>query len=298
MRSFLVLMLAGMLIVGFPTLGFAANSTGKKDADFMDSKIKIGQMQILQTSSDPDQDYYLYVPSSVKPGAQIFVTVHGISRNALEHALLYQPFAEKYGVVLVAPYFLNDSYQQLQTAQGEWRSDLAFMNIIDDVAELTKADAEKLYLFGYSGGGQFVHRFMITYPERVARLAVGAAGWYTFPNQDYSYPQGIGENPMLDLSFQPEQFLQIPAMVVVGDRDTERGSNLNKAASIDEQQGLTRVERAQNWIKAMGEQAEAFGLDTEYELVTLPGVAHDFAKCMRNGNMGAIVFEFLLGPKK
>lgn len=92
----------------------------------------------------------------------IFVSVHGVSLNYQEHAQKFMPYAEKYGVVLVAPYFPEppfDDYQRLgRTGQGS-RADSALKNIITEVRELTYAQSGKLYLFGYSGGGQFTHRY-------------------------------------------------------------------------------------------------------------------------------------------
>src|SRR5262245_61101987 len=44
--------------------------------------------------SDPLQQYLLYVPARISPGLPVFVTVHGISRNVDEHAMLFAPLAE------------------------------------------------------------------------------------------------------------------------------------------------------------------------------------------------------------
>jgi pimeloyl-ACP methyl ester carboxylesterase len=39
-----------------------------------------------------------------------------------------------------------------------------------------------LYLSGHSGGAQFVQRYALAHPERVAASVLSSAGWYTFPN--------------------------------------------------------------------------------------------------------------------
>ena len=103
-------------------------------------------------------------------------------------------FAERYGVILVAPLFPKDrfcDYQRLgREGRGE-RADHALNRILAEVRLLTGTDINRLYMFGYSGGGQFVHRYALAYPERMARIVIAAAGWYTFPDQNVNYPRGI-----------------------------------------------------------------------------------------------------------
>mgnify|MGYP002640863476 FL=1 len=75
------------------------------------------------------QHYLLYVPKkSSVANMPIFVTVHGISRNAREHAKRFAPFAERYGVILIAPVFSQKrfpDYQRLgRKGKGE-RADIA-----------------------------------------------------------------------------------------------------------------------------------------------------------------------------
>ena len=55
--------------------------------------------------SDPALEYMIYVPSSRARGAAVVASVHGISRNADEHARLLSASCEIYGCVLVAPLF-------------------------------------------------------------------------------------------------------------------------------------------------------------------------------------------------
>ena len=54
-------------------------------------------------AGDAEQQYFLYVPPQGGAGAPVFVTVHGVSRNAEEHARRFKRLAKQYGVVLVAP---------------------------------------------------------------------------------------------------------------------------------------------------------------------------------------------------
>lgn len=253
-------------------------------------------------ADDPRQSYFLYIPCSGGATARIFVTVHGISRNAREHAERFAPFAERYGVVLIAPYFSHDrfpDYQRLgRKGRGE-RADVALDRIVAEVGRLTDAQIGKLFLFGYSGGAQFVHRYALAHPERVAKVALGAAGWYTFPDSSVKYPKGIAPTKNLpDITFDPARFLTIPTCVLVGERDVRQDVALNKSPAIAQQQGVTRLERGAHWIGAMTRAAAAHGLDTSYTFHTLLRSRHSFTKSMGRGKMGEIVFDCLFGNEK
>ena len=245
------------------------------------------------------QQYFLYVPQHGGVNAPIFVTVHGISRNAREHAESFASFAERHGVVLIAPYFSLErfpDYQRLgRKGKGE-RADLALDSIVGEVGRLTGAKTDKLFLFGYSGGAQFVHRYALAHPEHVAKIVLGASGWYTFPDPRVKYPKGIAQTKRLPgVTFNPARFLTIPTCVLVGKRDVRQDVALNKSPKIVQQQGATRLERGEQWIAAMAYAARAQGLNTSYTFQTLRRSRHSFTQSMMRGRMGEMVFDCLFG---
>lgn len=244
--------------------------------------------------------YYLYVPSRGSAGARTFISVHGITRNAEEHARQFAPYAEAFGVVLVAPLFpaeLFPRYQRLGREGNGERADRVLDEIVAEVGELTGACTEKLYLFGFSGGGQFVHRYTMAYPHRVMRYVVGAAGWYTFPDPDTRFPRGIRPRADLpDVRFDMRAFLNVPGTVIVGERDVRIKPALNQSRRINRQQGETRVERGHRWIDTMQRTARAMGLHTPYVCHTLPKCGHSFTRAMARCGMGALVFKSLFEP--
>lgn len=248
-------------------------------------------------AKDPSREYLLYVPYGSGNDTKIFVTVHGISRNVREHAQRFAPFAEKYKVIMIAPHFSADhfpDYQRLGREGKGKRADAALNEIVTEVANLTGTHAHRLYLFGYSGGAQFVHRYMLAYPDRVAKAVLGAPGWYTFPDTNLKFPKGIQESRSLpQVQFNPAYFLTIPVCVLVGERDNRRDAELNKSSQIDLLQGRTRLERGRRWVNAMKHQAHARGLITPYIFHTLPRSPHSFTLSMRRGKMGEKTFNFL-----
>jgi len=253
--------------------------------------------RVLRT--DPGQEFLLYVPKRAVRGASIVVTVHGVSRNVEEHAELFAPYAEEQGVVLIAPSFTperNEGYQRLSEEGAAQRADLALDAIVDEVAAATGADGSRFRLFGFSGGAQFAHRYVLAHPERVISAAIGAAGWYTFPDSRTPYPHGLGASPERGkLKFDPGRFLRVPIAVFVGDADTTGGENFRSDELVDAQQGTTRRERAKRWVDAMNRAARQRRLAPPASYHEVAGIEHSFRQFMTEGNLGERVFAALFG---
>ncbi|MDZ4261605.1 MAG: hypothetical protein U1B30_04635 [Pseudomonadota bacterium] len=256
-----------------------------------------GRVVKRRLGSDPSQRYYLYVPHHCPVDAPLLVSVHGISRNARKHIRRFVGLAERYGVVVVAPLFEQERYPDYQRLGlvGE-RADLMLKKIVAEVERLTAANSRQLYLFGYSGGGQFVHRYAMAHPAEVAAVAIGAAGWYTFPDPERRFPHGLRAHSRLpDLVFNPEAFLRIPVCVLVGEADTVRDAALRQGARIDRRQGYSRFERGQRWIEAMTALSQQYGLATEFRFVALSDADHSFTRSVRSGGMDEQLFSYLFG---
>ena len=223
---------------------------------------------------DPTQECFVYLPGSGGDQAPVFVAVHGISRNAGEHAELFAPYCEDHDVALVAPLFDGEQgkdYQRLGRLGRGARADRALESILEEIELMTGAVATPLHLFGFSGGAQFVHRYTMAHPHRVARAVIASAGWYTFPDARKRYPYGIrASRDLPDVRFDPEEFLQVPMTVIVGDRDIT-DEDLRRTKRVNRQQGGTRLDRARNWVDAMHGAARAYHLDP---IVTHRGIGY------------------------
>jgi len=260
------------------------------------TRIKPGVITFCELDGDMRKCFYLYRPLAGIHHDALFVTIHGISRNAYEQVLGFIPYAERYGVTVIAPMFskaLFGRYQKMGQTGSEQRADRYFDEIIAQAGQLTAVNPDKFYLFGYSGGAQFAHRYMMAYPERVASIAIGAAGWYTFPDSDLTYPLGIKQaSRWFDLSFCPKNFLAIPTLVLVGEYDTRRDSTLRKSQKIDHLQGMNRLERGIAWINALNKLARQLGVQhKQHRFVQLPGSNHSFRRCIKKGGMANHIFR-------
>lgn len=252
-------------------------------------------------SEKPDDNvglsYYWFQSSHPHPDLPLFLAVHGIGRNAKDQATLFAPYLESIGGTLIAPVFSQRrfyGYQRLKYLKKGIRSDLALQQLIAHVHRRFGRPRKPVVMFGYSGGGQFVHRFAMAYPRHVKRIAVAAPGWFTFPDKRIRFPRGISETSTLpDLIFDSSRFLKIPSLVLVGDKDVGRDKSLNQRSEIDAQQGRHRLERAKNWIDAMQSAAGRYHYETPLQLHILSGCAHSFRECMETGKMGRPVIRFL-----
>lgn len=239
--------------------------------------------------------YFLFRPSTTRPGAPLAISVHGIARNAAAHAFRLMEDAERLGVCVLAPLFEKDAfgqYQQLQDRTRGVRSDLALLKMIDEAAGRCEADPDRLLLFGFSGGAQFAHRFAMMHPDRVASAVIASAGWYTLPRVDAPYPFGLDTASFaLDAEFDVAKFLRVPFHVFVGELDTERDGSLRQSRLLDSTQGATRIARARTWVEAMTRAAASEG-GRAPTLSVLPGVGHDFNDCIERAGLSQAAFRF------
>jgi len=257
-------------------------------------------LRLVRRGARP-QEYFLYLPGEAGDGAPLLVAVHGISRNAEEHARYFSRFCEAHGVVLVAPHFSEaefSDYQRLGRVGCGPRADQTLDAILAEVGGLTGAAVGRFHLFGFSGGAQFAHRYTMAYPHRVLGAVTAAAGWYTFPDRRRPYPYGIRSSRDLPgVRFDPEEFLRVPIAVMVGDRDTT-AEHLRITPRVTEQQGKTRVERARNWVSAMRAAARAHQLEPRVTFESIPGGDHLVAGLMADARFGERVFAMLFDGRR
>jgi pimeloyl-ACP methyl ester carboxylesterase len=264
------------------------------------SAVSAGALQLGSVAAGTPLDYYLYVPTEGGRDARILAAVHGIAGHAAEQALLLAPLAERHRVVLVAPCFTNPpyrAYQRLGTREAQ--ADRALERAVEEAARPTRADASRLLLMGYSGGGQFVHRFAMAHPTRVAAAVVAAAGWYTYPDPTARFPYGIAPSPRRpDLRFDADALLRVPMLVAAGEWDVERDAALRRSPEIDRRQGPHRLERARRFVAAMRRAARDAGLPPVVSFRELPRIPHSFFASVRRGGLAEIAFAFLCAEER
>ncbi len=263
----------------------------------MTKSLQPGKIHRRAIDGMSQMEYFIYRPTSTPDSSKVLYSIHGISRNAEEHVERFIGQAESHGATIVAPLFIKDQfprYQRLGTSAQLERADMAFDHLLHDVQEWLDVPPAPMRIFGFSGGGQFVHRYAMFYPKRIARMVITAPGWYTFPDPDRKYPYGLkSTKDWPKLSFPLENFLKIPTMVMIGEEDDLRDKDLNKAREIDSFQGLNRIERAERWISANRNLARAYSISADFSLETVPNANHAYESYMAHPPFAEQVFDFL-----
>jgi len=251
----------------------------------------------IVASKSGELAFEVFVPECASTAgiAPLVVAVHGISLNAREQVESFAPYAQARGHVVIAPCFDTSDdtdYQRLGRRGRGRRADLALDEAIRRLSMQAEIRFTRRYLFGYSGGGQFVHRYLMAHPEHVDAAVVAAAGWYTFPDAKLTYPMGLRVGGALaGVRMEPAEFLAVPVLAIVGSLDVERDESVRTTSKVDDRQGADRRERARRWIEAMRGAARARSIPARHELVELPGAGHSFLECVESG-LTTSTFEF------
>lgn len=244
---------------------------------------------------------WLALPSELDPGARALVAVHGIRRGAEEQAALFAPRAAALGRIVVAPRFDALRWPRYQRL-GEG-ADAALLGLLDQLqAADVIASTECVDLCGFSGGAQFAHRFAMLHPQRIGRLCLASAGWYTFPDAS-PYPYGLGAARRgggaraARMQSRLDEFLRLPIDVCVGERDHRRDANTRGGDDIDRQQGQHRRARASRWSEALAIEAAVRGIVPRIRFKVLPDCGHNFRHCVRRGGLVDEVLREPVAPE-
>ncbi|MQA77273.1 MAG: alpha/beta hydrolase [Streptosporangiales bacterium] len=241
-----------------------------------------GRTTAYAARGDQRFSYCLYVPEQRPQGRRprLVVLVHGTERGNVRYRDAFAEFGERHGCVILAPLFPAgiDEPRELHNYKFiEYRGiryDQVLLDMVDEVAERYDVDADRFLLHGFSGGGQFTHRFLYLHPDRLACASIGAPGRITRLDDGQPWwlgTQGFGER----FGREPdiETMRTVAVQMVVGDRDVE-GWEINNPGHSNwmdgaEKAGATRVER----LRTLRENYLENGIGVRFDLV--PGVAHE-----------------------
>jgi len=237
-----------------------------------------------------DPDLYIYIPTNASRlgPLQILVAMHGMGDNGPNFCQNLLATADRNGWILVAPTF---KYQDYKNPDLVVQDDVTFLprllTMIDSLPGRTGLTTRnKVLFYGFSRGGQAVHRFATLFPERTAGVAAIAAGSYTLPlqtmlingrSQTLPMPYGVANlRAKLGYDFNYEAFKQVPFRISVGGSDTNPDDT---PRAWDPYLGTTRLNRATNYAKAL----QNIGVDAK--LVVYPGVGHQITQQMQDENL-------------
>ena len=115
--------------------------------------------------------------------------------------------------------------------RGE-RSDKRLLELIEFLSKQVNLSVREMYMFGYGMGGDFVQRFAMTHPKRIARAAFESLE-FTRPDPEYLFPRGLGTNPLSpDLSIDMYPVLKTDLMLIHRKESPSYKSSKNFAESM------------------------------------------------------------------
>jgi poly(3-hydroxybutyrate) depolymerase len=152
-------------------------------------RLERGSTSSYACQYDQRFSYYAYIPSSYDENLNIdyplAVIVHGNERAAQKYRSVFKDFAEANQTIILAPLFPcgiiepydMDNYKFIKF--HDIRFDYVLLAMVDELAEKYRIDHSQFLLHGFSGGGQFVHRFYYLHPDRLLGVSIGAPGRLT-----------------------------------------------------------------------------------------------------------------------
>lgn len=270
------------------TVGFLPPGDGRAEENVA---VGLGSFEFSPGPHQPPRPLKVWTcrPETCGPDSPIVIVMHGVLRNGQSYRDAWAPHSRRYGFLLLVPEFPEadysiEAYQQGHVVDRDGRAVApeawtfhVIERLFDHARMLTGSRAEKYYLYGHSGGGQFVHRFVLFMPQaRYARAIAANSGFYTVPTQAAEYPYGLKGTPVAG-TVGPAVFGR-DVVVMLGTEDTQRDDpNLKKTPEADAQ-GLNRLQRGMNYYRIAKELAEESQATFNWRLVTVPGVGHSNEK--------------------
>lgn len=243
-----------------------------------------GNTPIFASKADPRFSYCLYVPpgagSNGKP-CDLIVAMHGTGRAFVEYRDAFAAFGRWNNCIILAPLFPigsrgdgnRDGFKYMQ--EGDIRYDRVLLGMVDEVAERYGLKFDRFALFGYSGGGHFVHRFLMLHPDRLWAVSIGAPGSVTLldPTRDW----WVGTRDFakkFGTEIDPKAMAQVAVHMIVGAADLETWEITHREGGRywmpdANHAGRTRPER----LASLKASFEAAGIAVRLDLI--PNMAHD-----------------------
>lgn len=234
---------------------------------------------------DPRFHYCTYVPESYDPEGSrnypLAVLIHHSKRDAQALRDRFTAFAEAYQCALLAPLFpcgINgeddfNNYKLMRNAGISY--DEVLLGMIEEVGQVFRLQTEQVLMYGFSGGGQFAHRFLLRHPDRLRGISIAAPGTVTLPGDPRGWWVGTGDmEASAGAPFDPGAVARVPIQLLVGAEDTAGGMTICPGSDFwcedgANDAGATRVAR----LTAL--EIALRGIGAAPERQDLPGVGHE-----------------------
>ena len=237
----------------------------------------------------PDRQLILHSarPSHFTAQTPILFVHHGVARNGEAYRDYWLHHVEEAGILAISiefpeatfPEYLWYNFGNLHTKDGtpnpreQWTFGID-ERLFDALRAQGITRRVRSGLFGHSAGGQYVHRMLsFGYRDRVAIAVSANAGTYAMPDLEVPWPFGLGETDLTDDTLAA--LLRFRITVMAGTNDIKTTGKFFPKGPRSNRQGLTRHERAHNYVRLGREAAVALGTHCAWTVIDVPGVGHD-----------------------
>lgn len=139
-----------------------------------------------------ERRYLLYAPARLAPSPALVVLFHGSGQTGdgmrVASGYEFDRLADEHGFVTAYPDGYEGNWNDCRRAAGypARRHGIDDAGLFVAIADATRAayGTDRVFAVGYSNGGQFAFRLALEHPDRVAGVAVFAAGLPTEANCD------------------------------------------------------------------------------------------------------------------
>lgn len=245
-----------------------------------------GPTTVFASKTDPRFAYSLFVPPDVGAATTILVAQHGTGRAMFDMRNAFGEFGRYNDCLVLAPLFPvgplgdgnSDGFKYIR--EGDIRYDTVLLGMIDEVAGRYGINADRFFLYGYSGGGHFAHRFFYLHPDRLKAVSIGAPGSVTMPDETRDYWVGCRNlEALFGRRLDVAAMRTVAVHQVVGGADRETWEITHKPGGRNWMEGAnsagaTRVDRS----TTLNEAFKALGIKTRFDII--PGVSHDNLKAV------------------
>lgn len=220
--------------------------------------------------------YLAYVPRDATRPLQTLVVIHGSDFKHEAMCRYFAALAEETGCLVLAPLFASsgainpdpNGFKFLRSSHAEY--DRVLLDMVDVVSERVGCARERFFLFGFSGGAQFAHRFLYVHPTRLQAVSIAAPGMVTLI--DPSRPVWVGTQGLSAVCGNDLDLLQMKRVTVqllVGSEDAKPHVG-GADQDLYTYAGGNRVER----LRTLLINYQSHGIPVVHH--EAPGAAHEF----------------------
>ena len=232
----------------------------------------------------PDVDLWYSLPKEINKDTKVLFVIHGASRDVKRYYRAAYKEAKDKNVILVVPHFKKEDLRYyytlgMSTNDGEIISN-DNKHLTSSISSFYKYFQSKYQLYqksyliyGFSGGSQFVHRYMMYGDDQaIEKAAIGSAGWYTFINSE-PFPYGIKNKP-IDKD-RMARFMSREVLFLLGEEDNSPNHSSLNSSKGAMNQGNNRLERGIRYFQNLTKVSEKLELSFRWRYKLVKGLDHD-----------------------